>query len=95
MDDIKIDSLIWNDWNINHIIKHNVIREEVDEVCQSDPIFLQGHSGRILAVGKTQKGRFITIALDPEGNNSYYPVTARPSSRAEREYYDDVRKEKN
>ena len=95
MDKIKIDSLIWDDWNITHMVKHKVVREEVEETCQSGPVFLAGHSGRILAVGKTQKGRFITVALDPEENNSYYPVTARPSSKSERKYYDDIKKKES
>ena len=95
MHNIQIDSLIWNDWNIAHMAKHNVIREEVEETCQSGPVFLAGHSGRILAVGRTQRGRFITVALDPEGNNSYYPVTARPSSKPERKYYDDIKKKES
>lgn len=95
MDNIQIDFLVWNSWNVAHLAKHKVVREEVEETCQSDPVFLAGHSGRILAVGKTQRGRFITVALDPEENNSYYPVTARPSSKSERKYYDDTKKQEN
>jgi len=30
---IKIRKLIWDKWNINHITKHNVTKDEIEELC--------------------------------------------------------------
>jgi len=34
---IYIRELLWTDWNIEHIARHNVSPDEVEEVCYSNP----------------------------------------------------------
>jgi uncharacterized protein len=85
---IFIGRLVWEEWNIVHIARHNVIPQEVEEVCHNDPIEREGKKGRIQLIGLTRKGRILSIILDPEPEpNMYYPVTAHPASRQERRAY--------
>jgi len=82
-----IRRLIWDSWNIEHVARHQVTPDEVEEVCHGDPVVQEGKKGRSLVFGPTKAGRMLTVVLDPEGRGLYYPVTARPASRKERAVY--------
>ena len=85
---MNINKLIWDKVNIAHIAKHNVDRDEVEEVCQRDALILDAKSGRIALIGKTHSQRTLTVILDPEeGKGAFYPATARDASRKERRLY--------
>ena len=85
---IFIKRLIWDEWNVAHIARHEVVSDEVEEVCHSDPLVQQGHHGRTIVVGATVAGRMLEVALDPEPEpDVYYPVTAHPASRKGRAFY--------
>lgn len=87
-----IKRLVWDETNVTHIAKHGVSPEEAEEVCQSEPVVQIGKKGRLLVYGLTKLGRMVTVVLDSEPEEGvYYPVTARPTSKKEREIY---RKEK-
>lgn len=80
---MQINKLIWDDWNRNHIAKHDIILEEVEEVCNGNFVAIESYRKRILIKGKTQKGRNLAIVLSPEDRNLktygvgiYYPITA-------------------
>ena len=85
---ISISKLIWDDWNVGHIKKHNVKVEEVEEVCKTTNIALSTYEKRLIILGETTKGKLITIILSPEDNDNFYVVTARDMSKIERKYYD-------
>ena len=55
---IYIRRLIWGDWNVEHIDRHAVKLEEVEEVCHSDPVVRRTRDGRFLVVGRTDAGEF-------------------------------------
>ncbi len=82
-----IRQLHWTDWNIAHIARHEVVRQEVEEVCQSDHIFFESYKDRLILIGTTLAGRMLVVILDPEGNDVYYVVTARSADRKERRLY--------
>jgi uncharacterized protein len=84
--------LIWDSWNIAHIARHDVIPEEVEEVCHGQPITSQTYKGRLRVVGPTRSRRMLTVILAPtEEPGVYYPITARPADRKERRNYDEQR----
>lgn len=84
--------LIWDTWNIAHIARHDVIPEEVEEVCHGQPMTSQTYKGRLRVVGPTRNGRMLTVILAPtEQPGVYYPVTARPADRKERRHYEQQR----
>lgn len=79
---ISIRKLIWDSWNIGHIARHNVMPEEVEQVCHIDPVVQTGKRGRLLIFGPTENGRMLAVILDNEGEKGvYYPVTAYKASR--------------
>lgn len=84
----EVKELVWDEWNITHIAKHDVTREEVKQVCQSDYQAFDAKKGRLIVIGTTEPGRVLAVVLDPEPEEGkYYPVTARSADRKERRDY--------
>ncbi len=81
---IVINELIWDEFNLNHIQKHNVTQLEIVEASQKVKSILEGNLGRLVVIGKTKNKRLITFILDKKGKDNYYLVTARDTSRVER-----------
>lgn len=90
---LVIRRLIWDSWNVAHIARHQVKPEEVEEVCHGDPIAQEGRGGRSLVIGPTRSGKILTVVIDPEGQDLYYPVTARRASRREQAIYQHEKEE--
>lgn len=85
---LTISRLVWDDWNIGHIARHNVSPEEVEEVCEHEPMVHQTYSGRLRLVGLTDAGRMLTVILAPnKSDDEFYVVTARSASDRERFIY--------
>ena len=85
---LVVRRLTWEPWNVAHIARHQVIPEEVEQVCHGNPVVQVGKKGRILVLGPSRTGRMLTVVLDSEPEDGvYYPVTARPASRRERTIY--------
>jgi len=86
---IHVQRLIWDDWNIGHISRHEVSPDEVEEVCGSETLVQQGYSGRLVPIGPTKAARILEVVLDSSGqpDDTYYVVTAHPASRKDRDLY--------
>jgi uncharacterized protein len=85
---LSVRRLIWDAWNVAHIARHDVIPEEVEEVCHDQPMTSETYKGRLRVVGLTQSGRILTVILAPTAEQGvYYPITARPADRKERRNY--------
>ncbi|MDO8638762.1 MAG: BrnT family toxin [Candidatus Daviesbacteria bacterium] len=82
-----IRRLIWDEWNIEHIARHNVEPEEVEEVCKSKNLFNKWKNKTYRVIGQTEDGRYLTIFLAPRIGQSYYPVTARDATERERKVF--------
>lgn len=79
---INVRKLIWDTWNISHIARHDVVPEEVEQVCHIDPVVQKGKKGRLLVFGPTAKQRMLVVILDSEQEKGvYYPVTAYRASK--------------
>lgn len=85
---VRIERLIWDPWNVEHIARHGVRPQEVEEVRHSPFVTRATYRNRILLIGRTREERTLAVILSPTGdNNEYYVVTARPASRKERQIY--------
>ena len=83
---IIIKRLVWDDWNVEHIARHTVTPDEVEEICKTSSQTEGAKKGRIRVTGRTHSGRIISAFLDPEPEEGvYYPVTAREANKKERE----------
>lgn len=80
---IKKSDLVWDEWNIEHIAKHNVTRVEVEETFARTVRAKKSYKGRLLVFGKTKGKRFLAVALEKE-ERGYYVLSARNASRKER-----------
>lgn len=71
-----VRKLIWDAWNISHIARHHVTPDEVEAICNGNPVVLQGQKkGRLVLIGKTEEGRVLGVVLESKGKRQYYPVT--------------------
>jgi uncharacterized DUF497 family protein len=88
---VHIEQLNWDDWNREHIKKHAVSPEEVEEVLAGLPLVGRSKSkpDRIVVIGPTVAGRVLFIAMgpDPQEPGVWYPFSARPAHRVERRIY--------
>lgn len=88
---ILVRLLIWDTSNVAHIARHEVVPEEVEQVCHGDFVSSETYNGRIRVIGATNAGRMLTVILAPQGRGVYYPVTARPASLKERRRYRELK----
>lgn len=84
---VYIKKLVWDEWNIAHIARHDVTQEEVKQVALGNVLVQKGKKGRTALVGPTDSGRMLRVILDPERRGVYYPVTAHTASRKDRALY--------
>ncbi len=80
---IKKSDLIWDDWNIKHIAKHNVTRIEVEEIFAKTVRAKKSYEGRLIVFGKTKERRLLAVILEKEVRG-YYVLSSRNASRKER-----------
>ena len=69
--------LVWDDWNIEHVKKHQVNKEEIEQVYTFKTIKSQTYLNRILILGKTKKGRLLTIVVSQGKQKEQYIISAR------------------
>ncbi|MDP3973980.1 MAG: hypothetical protein Q8P92_04060 [Candidatus Daviesbacteria bacterium] len=80
---IKIKKLVWDEWNIEHIKKHNVIQSEVEEISKNIIIHKKVKLGRYSIFGRVSS-RILTVIINRKASGIYYPVTARDAAKKER-----------
>jgi hypothetical protein len=85
---MRIRQLIWSEDQVDHIARHNISPEDVEDVCFGLSFVQraksQGENPVYYVLGQTFAGLYIfcVIIEFPDGNG--YPVTARPMTKAER-----------
>jgi len=85
---IVIKKLIWDEFNTEHIKKHNVIKGEAEDVPKNMLAHKIGKKGRYIAIGRSGS-RLLSLVLNRKDTGVYYVVTARDASKKERrEIYD-------
>ncbi len=80
---IKRSEIIWDEWNIKHIAKHNVTRDGVEEIFREAVRAKTSYKGRLIVFGKTKTKRLFAVVLEKE-ERGYYVLSARSASRKER-----------
>ncbi len=92
---MKIQKLIWLDEIVDKIIrKHSVQKNEVREILEQKPRFRfveKGHrrgENVYAALGKSEKGRYLTVFFVYKKDQSALIVSARDMKRSERRKYE-------
>jgi uncharacterized DUF497 family protein len=86
---MKIEKITWDDDTADHISRHAVSPEEVEEVLFNDsdlPRIMRGKKNRYLAFGKTNAGRFLLVVLSI-ANRKTRIITARDMTDREKKFY--------
>jgi uncharacterized DUF497 family protein len=86
---MKIENITWDEDTANHIARHAVSPEEVEEVLFNDadsPWIMHGKENRYLAYGKTNAGRFLLVVLII-ANRKTRIITARDMTDREKKFY--------
>lgn len=88
---MRIRRLIWPRDRVDHIARHGITPQEVEEVCFGRSLVLRAKSGgdnpTYYVLGQSDAGRYLfcVIIAFPDGNG--YPVTAREMTQAEKRRY--------
>jgi uncharacterized DUF497 family protein len=88
----EIEHLVWDVWNTEHIATHAVTRNDVEEAVRGETVARATYKNRFLVLGPS-RGRLlaVVIGLVPDQPGAYYTFSARPASKSERRYYQDVK----
>lgn len=79
---IEIDNLIWDEWNIEHVKKHDLTKIKVEKAVLNIKAFRYGYKGRIILICEL-KSILISIVVDRKAEGKYYVVSARSADRKE------------
>jgi uncharacterized protein len=88
---MRIDALVWPEERIEHIARHGVTPEEVEQVCFGKSLVrrakCEGENPVYYVLGQTEAGRYLfcVVIRFPDGNG--YPVTAREMTTKEKRRY--------
>jgi uncharacterized protein len=77
----------WDEENIEHILRHNVIPDDVEEACMNNPYIRKSADKRYLVYGITDNGRYIFIVGINKGKGSFRTITARDMTEREKSLY--------
>lgn len=89
---MRIDQLIWPEDRIEHIARHGVTPEEVEEVCfERNPLVYRakskGENPVYYVLGRTEAGRHLFCVVIRFSDGNGYPVTAREMTAREKRRY--------
>lgn len=88
---MTVHEIIWPDDRINHIARHGVTPDEVEQVCFGRPWVRRARSEGTNPVyyllGQTKTGRYLFCVVIRFPDGMGYPVTARPMTDKEKRRY--------
>jgi hypothetical protein len=74
------------------LLKHNVIRDEVEDVVFGNPLPKRGKiRKRLVLLGETEGERFLEVVLENRGEGLYCPITAYDALEEDRVVYERER----
>lgn len=81
---MKKPALVWDEWNREHIKKHDVTVDEAEDAYENEVGRSNSYGGRESIFGITKTGRLITVVVSYEKQKEPYVVTVRVMSKKER-----------
>ena len=83
---MRIDDVEWTLDRVEHIARHGITHEEVEEVFVSTPFFKRGRGRVYEAWGRTETGRYLLVIFRHLGHNRAWPITAREMDENEKRH---------
>jgi len=88
---MRIHEFVWPQDRVDHIDRHSVTPEEVEEVCFGESLVLraksQGENPAYYVLGQTNAGRYLFCVVIQFPDGRRYPITARPMTDKEKRRY--------
>jgi uncharacterized DUF497 family protein len=88
---VKIERFIWPEERIDHIARHGVIPEEVEEAYFGNAFVRRGKSEGenpvYYVLGQTDAGRYLFCVVIAFSDGNGYPITAREMTAKEKRRY--------
>jgi uncharacterized DUF497 family protein len=87
---MQIRVVVWDAWNEEHIARHGVDPEEVEEMLVglfAPPFIQRARQGTYRALGQTAAGRYLAVFFALRAPGHVYPITARDMDAKERRAY--------
>lgn len=84
---MRIDDLEWTLNRLEHIVRHSISSDEVEEVFASAPVFKRGRAGVYEAWGQTEAGRYLLVIFRYLVHNWGWPITARDMDENEKRFF--------
>lgn len=84
---MRIYELIVEPGSEEHIARHHVFVEEVEQVVFGNHLIYRTREGRHRLIGQTTAGRYLTIIVAPREHGVFALVTARDADQGERRLY--------
>jgi uncharacterized DUF497 family protein len=85
-----ISSVKWTDESIEHVARHAVRPEEVEELCSNEeeiPFIRSGSENLYYVFGKTYPGRFLFVVVRFIRQGEVRVITARDMNEWEKAYF--------
>ena len=84
---MRIHEFIWPEDRVDHIARHGVQPEEVEEVCFGRALIQRtkssGKNPVYYVLGQTEAGRYLFCVIIQFSEGKGFPVTARPMMQKE------------
>ena len=76
----------WNEWNVEHIARHGVSREEAEYVVDhaARPFPRHHGDGKFLVRGQSEEGRWLQVVYVFDPRDVIYVIHARPLKETEK-----------
>jgi uncharacterized protein len=88
---MRIDGFIWPEERMEHIARHGIMPEEMEEVCFGKSLVRraksEGENPVYYVLGQTEAGRYLPCVVIRFPDGSGYPVTAREMTAKEKRRY--------
>ena len=91
---MQVENISWDQDTVDHISRHSVKPEEVEEVLFNEtdlPLIMKGKHGKYLTYGKTDDGRFLLVVWVAKYRKTKI-ITARDLTKNEKQFYNRRRK---
>ncbi|OGW27585.1 MAG: hypothetical protein A2X59_10210 [Nitrospirae bacterium GWC2_42_7] len=85
-----ISSIKWTEENVQHIARHGIRPEEVEEVCFNEdnvPFIRSGRENLHYVFGRTYSGRFLFVVAKFARHGEARVITARDMNTWEKNYF--------
>ncbi len=86
--EIVVVELLWDDWNMDHIARHDVTPRDVEQaLADKHVVRFKAKHGRIMALGRAGRRLIATVLNEQDEKGVFYVITARDMAKKERAFY--------